>query len=38
MASAPVIQQPEHEKARRMAEVIGADRVSAGDRCAWFYQ
>ena len=27
MAPAPVVQQPEHGKARRTAEVIGADRV-----------
>jgi hypothetical protein len=27
MAPAPVVQQPEHRKARRTAEVIGADRV-----------
>jgi hypothetical protein len=32
MASAPVVRQPEHVKARRTAEVIGADRVVAGDR------
>jgi hypothetical protein len=27
MAPAPVVQQSEHRKARRAAEVIGADRV-----------
>ena len=27
MAPAPVVQQPEHRKAGRPAEVIGADRV-----------
>ena len=27
MAPAPVVQQREHRKARRTAEVIGADRV-----------
>jgi hypothetical protein len=27
MAPTPVVQQPEHRKARRTSEVIGADRV-----------
>jgi hypothetical protein len=27
MAPAPVVQQPEHGKARRTAEVIGTERV-----------
>lgn len=30
MAPAPVVQQPEHGKARRTAEVIGAERVLPG--------
>jgi hypothetical protein len=37
MAPAPVVQQPEHRKARRTAEVMGADRVATGDRRAQFY-
>jgi methylphosphotriester-DNA--protein-cysteine methyltransferase len=34
MATAPVVQPPEHGKARRRAEVTGADRVAADDRRA----
>ena len=38
MAPVSAVRQPEHVKARRTAEVIGADRVAAGDRRAKFIQ
>lgn len=38
MAQVAVVQQPEHGKARRTAQVIGSDRVAASDRRAKFIQ